>query len=103
MSATALTSQTFRALLNEPFSVRADDGSMAQLVLRDCSEPVRAGGFESFAVTFEGGPDGPAVQGTFLLSAEHLPQSPVFLVPVGQLAKGLEYQAVFNQRIEEES
>lgn len=103
MSGDTLTAQTFRSLVSERFWVRTDDGSAAQLVLCDCSEPVRAGGFESFTLTFEGGPDGPPAQGTFLLSAETFGESAVFLVPVRQLRNGLEYQAVFNRRVEEEN
>ena len=103
MSGDGLTARAFRSLVTQRFSVRTEDGFAAQLVLSDCSEPIRAGGFESFTLTFSGGPDGPPAQGTFLLSAETFAESAVFLVPVGHSRDGLEYQAVFNQRVEEEN
>ena len=84
----------FQDRVNHSFQLRGDDQQSHTLVLTDCA--AQPGG-SSFALTFSGGRDVPAKQGTFLLSADGLEPMPVFLVPTRQDTSGVELYAVFNQ------
>ena len=94
---------TFQRLEHETFQLDLGDGRQTPLVLTECRPLGPDGSTESFSLTFLGGPDAPAEQATYLLSADGLDPSPVFLVPLREIAsdtgRRLEYQAIFHQAV----
>ncbi len=81
-------------------TLTAPDGRAVELVLTECSERVTFGDFESFTLTFTGGPDAPTEQATYDLTLDGHEPLAVFLVPVGARDSGIDFNAVFNQRKE---
>jgi hypothetical protein len=88
----------FRQRVNETFTVHLDDGRTHDLVLTECLEQSAA----VFSLTFAGGPQTPAQQGTYLVGADDLEPTPIFLVPGSKDDDGVTLHAVFNQPSGEE-
>jgi hypothetical protein len=65
-----------------------------------CSEPVVSGDFVTYSVTFVAGPEAPRTQGAFLIDTAVRGPDPVFLVPLRLRGDGVEYEAVFNQSVQ---
>lgn len=89
--------ETFAQRRGSEFRLHLPDGQQATLTLTDCSALSADGSVDAFSLTFLGPPDAPPDQATYLVSAEGFDPEPIFLVPVGRRADGLEYQAVFNR------
>ena len=68
--------------------------------LAACSDAVRSGEHVSYRVTFLAGPGAPREQAVFLVEASGRDPEPVFLVPVREVGDRLEYDAVFNQSVD---
>lgn len=94
----------FAARVGEQVTLRAVDGPGTGrdvlATLTACSEAVRSGGFVSYNVTFLAGPAAPREQAVFLIEASGRDPEPVFLVPVREVGDRLEYEAVFNQSVD---
>jgi hypothetical protein len=94
----------FAARVGDQIILRAVDGPGAGqgvlATLSGCSEAVCSGGFVSYHVTFLAGSTAPREQAVFLLEASGRDPEPVFLVPVREVGDRLEYEAVFNQSVE---
>jgi len=84
----------FQDRVSQSFRMRGEDEQTHTVVLTQCAAQPDG---SSFALTFNGGREVPAEQGTYLLSADGLEPMPVFLVPARQDATGVELYAVFNQ------
>ena len=97
----------FASRVGERFAIELPHGGRAPLVLTECTE-VRSG---AFALIFKAGPEAPAEQATYAVSADGFGPEAIFLVPVarrpGDEQFPLEYQAIFNAmpaaRLEEET
>jgi hypothetical protein len=87
----------FAGRLGTVFRAQHEDGSCQQLRLVECTPAVTAGDQRSFSLRFIATPDLPPRQATYLLSCAGFGPEPVFLVPVGRSADGVDYQAIFNQ------
>jgi hypothetical protein len=92
-----LTFDIFRQLAGRDFRLHLDDGRLVPMILAGCG--ATGGGDTSFSLTFRAGPDAPAEQATYLVSADGFGPAAIFLVPVARTSEpaGLEYQAVFNR------
>lgn len=97
----------FAARVGEQVSLRAVDGPTAQrgvpAMLVACSDAVRTGDLVSYNVTLVAGPGAPPEQAMFLVQASGRDPEPIFLVPLRQVGDRLEYEAVFNQPIDDGS
>jgi hypothetical protein len=96
MTARTLTFEDFDSRVGQSLRMCLDDGGSTDLVLLECARRELAGGPPSFELLFLGGSDAPRAQGSYLLSAEDFEPALVFLVPVRQIADGVEYHAAFN-------
>ncbi len=85
----------FAERVGTDFALHLPDGRVP-LVLTECT----AGGPESFSLTFKAGPQAPAEQSLYQLSADGMGPDLIFLVPTGRRPNDsdfpLEYQAIFN-------
>jgi hypothetical protein len=86
----------FAKRLGAEFALHLPDGARAPLVLTECEEG-RPG---SFSLIFKAGPQAPAEQALYQLSADGFGPELIFLVPVRHRPHDsdfpLEYQAIFN-------
>ena len=101
----------FAERVGDEFAIERPAGGRAPLVLTECT-PIGPG---SFSLIFKAGPDAPAEQATYDVSADGFGPEAIFLVPVARRPDDpqfpLEYQAIFNAapvpgpstRIEEEA
>jgi hypothetical protein len=87
----------FAARIDTSFLLTHGDGTTSRVQLVGCEQAPAAVGLSSYSLTFSGGADGPAEQGTFLLRADGFDEFAIFLVPVRQGREGMDYQAVFTQ------
>jgi hypothetical protein len=94
----------FAARVGEQVRLRAVGGPLtgrdALATLAACSDAVRSGDLVSYSVTFVGGPGAPREQAVYLVEASGRDPEPVFLVPLREAAGRLEYEAVFNQSVD---
>lgn len=94
----------FAARVGEQVTLRTVDtpgtGQDVPATLAACSDAVRTGDLVSYRVTFVAGPGAPREQALFLLEASRRDPEPVFLVPVREGRDQLEYEAVFNQTVD---
>ena len=95
----------FAALVGEPVTLCVADGPARDVPARvtACSEPETHGDIVSYSVTVVAGPDAPRQQAVFFLAAVGHEPEPVFLVPRRDVGDGLEYEAVFNQSVDDGS
>jgi hypothetical protein len=86
----------FAERVGAEFVLHLPDGDRAPLVLSECTAD-RPG---SFSLMFKAGPQAPAEQSLYELSADGFGPELIFLVPVRQRPNDsdfpLEYQAIFN-------
>lgn len=94
----------FGARVGEHVTLHAVDGANAgqhvSATLTACSDAVRGGDFVSYRVTFVAEPGAPREQAVFLVEASGRDPEPIFLVPVREVGDRLEYEAVFNQSVD---
>jgi hypothetical protein len=86
----------FAGRVGAEFVLHLPDGNSAPLVLTECTDSGR----DYFSLIFKAGPQAPAEQALYQLSADGFGPELVFLVPVRQRPNDsdfpLEYQAIFN-------
>lgn len=96
----SLTEEEFSKHLNTKFGVRLDSPEAVELELVEVqgrpSGPGEQQGMERFSVFFRGPAHLRLNQHTFTLTHERMGEFELFLVPVGQDARGFLYEAVFN-------
>ena len=101
-----LTEEEFSRHLNTKFRVRLDAPEPFELELVEVKgRPSGVGeqqGMERFSLFFRGPAQPRLGQHTFPLTHERMGDFDLFLVPVGQDAQGVLYEAVFNYFKEEE-
>lgn len=97
MTEAAPTFDDFDSRVGRSFTMQLGLDRAAEIVLSECTRQDLPGGPSCFTLLFRGGLDAPPAQGSYLLAADDFGPAPVFLVPVRQLADGVEYHAVFNQ------
>jgi hypothetical protein len=95
----------FTQRMNHRFVLRRQDspeiGEPIAALLVECSSHRDNGRSTSYSVTFRAPLPVSAEQGTYLVEADSLTPSPIFLVPVRQTADGVDFHAVFNQLTED--
>jgi len=97
-----LTLETFEPLVGTTFKVTAPDGASAELKLTEVAkrmERVRSKRLtrQPFSLFFEGPPGVMLRQHTYEFEHPQLDGTlTIFVVPVGQLGDGYEYEAVFT-------
>jgi hypothetical protein len=93
----ALTVEDFAATVDRPYALDLGAAGTIELVLRSATATTATPGAprEPFSLLFVGPADPLLPQATFLLTHPTLGELPVFLVPVGQDAGGVRYEAVF--------
>jgi uncharacterized protein DUF6916 len=97
--------EVFLRRMNHRFVLRRQDppesgeGVAAELV--ECSPRPDNGRSRGYSLTFRVSRPIPAEQGNYLVSADSLTPTPIFLVPVRQTADGVDFHAVFNQLTED--
>ncbi len=89
-----LSSKIFSECLHTTFQI-ADSSAKIELVA--VNEGVSSARQESFSLLFHGPASPFLTQRTYAMEHERLGKIELFLVPVGQNAKGYEYEAVFNR------
>lgn len=94
--------EDFAARVGEQVTLRPADGHGEGVLatLAACSDAVRSDDFMSYNVTFLAGAGAPRAQSVFLVEASGCAPAPVFLVPVREAGDRLEYEAVFNQSVD---
>jgi hypothetical protein len=97
-----LTYETFAPLLGAAFTARTGEGDVVPLTLVEASDTGVAGGVgedgrtrTQFSVVFQGPPDIPLDQGPYAMTAHHLGEQLIFLVPIRADSDGRYYEAVF--------
>jgi hypothetical protein len=97
-----LTCEDFIELVGQGFDVAADDGSSHELRLVQATEGGETGGpgpegqvRQQFSLVFLGSGNPGLAQGTYRLSHPQLGELELFLVPLGPVAEGMQYEAAF--------
>ena len=97
MSDTRFSRALFAGHEGSAFTITDADGAGPQAVVLDRIEDGLSGpGLEQYALFFEGDVDGVLPQKTYHLEHETLGGMDVFLVPVGNSGRTVQYQACFN-------
>ena len=95
-----LTRPAFSQHLGEQFRIRKGALEEVSVKLVEVSEisttPVTAAG-ESFSAVFEGDPNHPLGQDTYILEHPAMGTFPLLIVPIYYQADGLHYEAIFNR------
>ena len=92
-----LTHETFSALLNTKFNVEVNEAQQVELELSEVSELKLSDRQEQFSIVFIGPNQVFLGQGMQRFNHERMGSFELFLVPVGQDARGYSYQSVFNR------
>ena len=87
-----LTVSDFSRLLNDRFTITADDQSFDALLVDVKEIPREPGGRAPFALVFQGGPNPPLEQRIFRVEHDDLGALDIFLVPITTDR----YEAVFT-------
>jgi hypothetical protein len=99
--------EAFAARLDQPFVLRRHDtpelGEPIAAELIDCSRYLDNGRSTGYNLTFRVALSTPAEQANYLVEADGLTPTPIFLVPARQTPDGVEFHAVFNQLTEDEN
>ena len=94
------THATFADRLGESFPVRLDDGTSIETRLAEArtwgEELVRGRGRVPFTLVFRGPRQPVLPQRIYRMEHEGIGEFDLFLVPVGQDAEGVQYEAVFT-------
>jgi hypothetical protein len=91
------TRDEFAANKNTIFSVSFGPESTVDMKLVEVSEAKEQGRTERFSLLFLAPPNTPIIQSLFGIAHPVLGPMELFLVPVGQDEKGVEFEAVFNR------
>lgn len=93
--------EVFAERLDQPFVLRRHDtpelGEPIGAALVECSRSLDNGRSTGYNLTFRTALSTPAEQANYLVEADGLTPTPIFLVPVRQTPDGVEFHAVFNQ------
>jgi hypothetical protein len=100
-----LTEASFVALLNTTFSLSEGTSDTTRIKLVEVSDLRSAAvkkspamrGRECFSIIFLGPRKAPLKQSTYTVEHDALGKFPALIVPVGESAQGLYYEAVFNR------
>jgi len=96
----SFTCETFRARLNEQFTVRVDDLSSHVMELVEATESPTNPGFHGsrvpFSLVFLDSTSEVLPQGIYPVEHRSLGEFDLFVVPIGRDAAGVRYQAVFS-------
>ena len=95
------TQKDFEANLNEAFVIHFSDELAIEAKLTSIIELKRSDQLESFSLLFSV-PDAPVIQNTYLVENAALGSFNLFMVPLGQTANGVKYEAIFCNLISEE-
>lgn len=94
-----LTRQTFDPLVNQPFHVTLDTGSLP-LDLIECKSlgngRQEKGEREPFSLVFQGPPAPMLAQQIYPVTHSSIGNVEIFLVPLGPAKGGMKYEAVFT-------
>ncbi|HEX8560085.1 MAG TPA: hypothetical protein VF668_18455 [Pyrinomonadaceae bacterium] len=94
------TEEEFRRHLGTKFAVRVNAPRPVELELDEVrgygSQPNEPGGMERFSLFFYGPGDIMLTQGSFSLEHPEMGDLLLFMVPVGQDARGFRYEVIFN-------
>jgi hypothetical protein len=94
-----LTRQTFDPLVNQPFQVALDPGSLS-LDLIECkalgSRQPEEGEREPFSLVFQGPPAPALAQQIYAVTHSSIGNIEIFLVPLGPAKGGMKYEAIFT-------
>ena len=93
-----LNYEDYLAVLNTKFIVQVEAQNV-ELDFYQVGEKKTSPGQESFSLEFRGPKDKFLPQMLYHLKHEKLGDGAIFLVPVGEDAEGLRYQAVFNRLV----
>jgi len=90
----------FEKLKNKTFSIAFEQDKLTQCELIEVkdnnSQTVEKGQSTPFSLVFETKGDLVYDQNTYMVSAEGLAETAIFLVPIGSDDKGMRYEAVFT-------
>jgi len=95
-----ITREMFRESLNTKFRLRAETPEPIELELLEITESINTPKHEQFALLFLGPQSLYLPQMTYRLEHEKLGEFDLFLVPVGRVENGLQYEAVVNRFLE---
>ena len=89
----------FSPLIDTAFALHgaAADAPRIDIVLFSATENTRSPDLEQFSLLFRGPAETPVPQATYTMSHPELGEFPLFLVPVGRDARGMNYEALFNR------
>jgi hypothetical protein len=98
-----LSVDTFRPRIGDTFPLELEDGGEVELELVEVEEAgpeasraaAAAGLRQPFSILFRGPLDPLVPQGTYAVSQNEIGSFELFIVPIGQDARGTQYQAVF--------
>jgi|SRR4030095_7313966 hypothetical protein len=95
------TAENFSRQLNTKFGVNVESGEPVELELVKVevrkSEPNEQAGMERFSIFFYGPANFLLPQKTHDLVHPEMGEMKIFLVPLGQDQRGIQYEAVFNR------
>lgn len=95
-----LTIDSFRPLIGSEFDLQLADGKHVALMLRRVDslteKGMKARKREPFSIVFSGPPDAFLPQQTLPLSHARLGNLAIFVVPIGRMENGFEYEAIFT-------
>ena len=89
--------QALSECLNTSFQISSSNGQSARLTLKHVSTNVVLPHQEHFSILFHGPPAPFFFQGSYVLNHEKLGEFDLFVVPVGKVDGGYEYEAIFNR------
>jgi hypothetical protein len=89
--------EDYAAHINSKFSAQCQNGSTIELELTQVEEKSFSPRQEQFSLTFHAPLGATLEQQIFDLQHEQLGSGLMFLVPIGQDANGISYEAVFNR------
>lgn len=95
--------EEFAAQVGTKFQILdASAAPISDVVLNEVTKRKSSGRQEYFSLLFLGANEGALTQQTYRIKHEKLGEGMLFLVPVGQDAAGVQYEAAFNRLIENE-
>jgi hypothetical protein len=90
-----LCMDTFAPLVGQRFAA-GEPGQAVTLALVSASASGPRTGPKGFSLLFRGPADEPLPQSTYPLAHPAIGSVPIFIVPVGSDAQGMQYEAIFN-------
>jgi hypothetical protein len=89
----------FAGLVDSTFRLHTDGGEL-DIRLVEVEEGRESPAYEQFSLIFRAPPDAPAEQASYRVEHDATGAFELFLVPVAGDTSGIEYQAVFNRRVD---